>query len=130
MAGPGAARAGWTTRGTRGHDGHDDGRHRDRGHRSRRAAPGAARTCAPVAAWVVTRAVLLLCVLQVWVVPGPDVTVDVSVIYRDWYGVLSTGAFPADDVTWQYPPAAALAVLSPPCCRSSRTRTPSSSWCC
>ncbi|NEB73094.1 hypothetical protein G3I39_39395, partial [Streptomyces fulvissimus] len=28
-------------------------------------------------------------------------------------GVLSTGAFPADDVTWQYPPAAALAVLSP-----------------
>ena len=75
--------------------------------------PGAARTCAPVAAWVVTRAVLLLCVLQVWVVPGPDVTVDVSVIYRDWYGVLSTGAFPADDVTWQYPPAAALAVLSP-----------------
>ncbi|MFD6574008.1 glycosyltransferase 87 family protein [Streptomyces diastaticus] len=75
--------------------------------------PCAARTCAPVAAWVVTRAVLLLCVLQVWVVPGPDVTVDVSVIYRDWYGVLSTGAFPADDVTWQYPPAAALAVLSP-----------------
>ncbi|MGW9282632.1 hypothetical protein ACWGSA_10755, partial [Streptomyces diastaticus] len=74
--------------------------------------PCAARTCAPVAAWVVTRAVLLLCVLQVWVVPGPDVTVDVSVIYRDWYGVLSTGAFPADDVTWQYPPAAALAVLS------------------
>ncbi len=75
--------------------------------------PPAVGILAPVAAWAATRAALLLCVLQVWVVPGPDVTVDVSVIYRNWYGVLSTGAFPADDVTWQYPPAAALAILSP-----------------
>ncbi|MFD4987822.1 glycosyltransferase 87 family protein [Streptomyces sp. NPDC058372] len=74
---------------------------------------GAVRTLAPVAAWAATRAVLLLCVFKVWVVPGPDVTVDVSVIYYRWYGVLVTGTFPADDVTWQYPPAAALAVLSP-----------------
>lgn len=75
--------------------------------------PPTAGILAPVAVWAATRAALLLCVLQVWVVPGPDVTVDVSVIYRNWYGVLSTGAFPADDVTWQYPPAAALAILSP-----------------
>ena len=75
--------------------------------------PPTAGVLAPVAVWAATRAALLLCVLQVWVVPGPDVTVDVSVIYRNWYGVLSTGAFPADDVTWQYPPAAALAILSP-----------------
>lgn len=74
---------------------------------------GAAGALAPVAAWAATRAVLLLCVFKVWVVPGPDVTVDVSVIYRNWYGVLATGAFPADDVTWQYPPAAAVAILSP-----------------
>lgn len=55
----------------------------------------------------------MLCVLKVIVFPGPDVTSDVSVIYRGWYDVLSTGTFPLDDVTWQYPPAAALAILSP-----------------
>ncbi|MCT7352321.1 glycosyltransferase 87 family protein [Streptomyces sp. 15-116A] len=63
--------------------------------------------------WAVTRAVLLLCVLKVIVFPGPDVTSDVSVIYQGWYDVLSGGTFPLDDVTWQYPPAAALAILSP-----------------
>ncbi|MET9253011.1 glycosyltransferase 87 family protein [Streptomyces sp. NPDC003717] len=65
------------------------------------------------AAWAATRAVLLLFVLRVWIFPGPDVTVDVSVIYRDWYEVLRTGAFPRADVTWQYPPAAALALAAP-----------------
>ena len=60
-----------------------------------------------VLVWAATRALLLLCVLKVITVPGPDVTSDVSVIYRDWYGVLRTGTFPLDDVTWQYPPAAA-----------------------
>ncbi|MDG9700879.1 glycosyltransferase 87 family protein [Streptomyces sp. DH37] len=66
-----------------------------------------------VAAWAATRTVVLLCVFKVVAVPGPDVTSDVSVIYQGWYQVLRTGAFPPDDVTWQYPPAAALAVLSP-----------------
>jgi len=63
--------------------------------------------------WGLSRAVLLLCVFKVFTVPGPDVTSDVSVIYRGWYEVLRAGSFPLDDVTWQYPPAAALAVLSP-----------------
>ncbi|MFF9084993.1 glycosyltransferase 87 family protein [Streptomyces sp. NPDC014991] len=67
----------------------------------------------PLATWGVTRAVLLLFVFQVYAFPGPDVTSDVSVIYRGWYEVLRHGTFPLDDVTWQYPPAAALAVLSP-----------------
>ncbi|MFJ6698718.1 glycosyltransferase 87 family protein [Streptomyces sp. NPDC091272] len=67
----------------------------------------------PVALWALTRALLLLCVFKVLTFPGPDVTSDVSVIYRGWYEVLRTGTFPLDDVTWQYPPAAALAVLSP-----------------
>ncbi len=67
----------------------------------------------PVAAWAVTRAVVLLCVLRVLVLPGPDVTTDVSVIYQGWSGILKTGTFPLADVTWQYPPAAALAILSP-----------------
>ncbi|WP_434588649.1 glycosyltransferase 87 family protein [Streptomyces sp. A5-4] len=66
-----------------------------------------------VALWVLTRAVLLLCVFKVLNLPGPDVTGDVSVIYQGWYEVLRTGTFPLDDITWQYPPAAALAVLSP-----------------
>ncbi|MFF2732892.1 glycosyltransferase 87 family protein [Streptomyces sp. NPDC058008] len=65
------------------------------------------------AVWALTRAVLLLCVFKVFTVPGPDVTSDVSVIYRGWYEVLHAGSYPLDDVTWQYPPAAALAVLSP-----------------
>jgi hypothetical protein len=56
---------------------------------------------------------LLLFVLKVYVFPGPDVTSDVHVIYQGWYGVLRSGTFPLEDVTWQYPPAAALAILSP-----------------
>ncbi|MFG2646491.1 glycosyltransferase 87 family protein [Streptomyces sp. NPDC048436] len=63
--------------------------------------------------WVLTRTVLLLCVFKVLTAPGPDVTSDVTVIYHGWYEVLRTGTFPLDDVTWQYPPAAALPVLSP-----------------
>lgn len=63
--------------------------------------------------WCATRALLLLTVFRVLVVPGPDVTSDVKGIYRSWYGVLSQGTFPRHDVTWQYPPAAALPVLSP-----------------
>ncbi|MFE7857635.1 glycosyltransferase 87 family protein [Streptomyces sp. NPDC057403] len=63
--------------------------------------------------WGLTRLPLLLWVFKVWVFPGPDVTSDVSVIYQGWYDVLRTGTFPLGDVTWQYPPAAALAVLSP-----------------
>ncbi|MEF3115578.1 glycosyltransferase 87 family protein [Streptomyces chrestomyceticus] len=67
----------------------------------------------PVAVWAATRAVLLLCVFKVLVLPGPDVTSDISGIYADWSEILKSGAFPRDDVAWQYPPAAALAVLSP-----------------
>ncbi len=42
-----------------------------------------------------------------------DITSDVSVIYHGWFGQLSDGTFPSDDVTWQYPPGAALVILSP-----------------
>lgn len=65
------------------------------------------------AVWALTRALLLLCVIQVITLPGPDVTSDVSVIYHGWYEVLSSGSYPQSDVTWQYPPVAALAILSP-----------------
>ncbi|MFI6941075.1 glycosyltransferase 87 family protein [Streptomyces sp. NPDC050418] len=66
-----------------------------------------------LAVWLPTRALLLLWVFKVFTAPGPDVTGDVEVIYQSWFEILRTGTFPLDDVTWQYPPAAALAVLSP-----------------
>ncbi|MFE4373939.1 glycosyltransferase 87 family protein [Streptomyces sp. NPDC056835] len=74
---------------------------------------GAHGTRFPVAVWALTRAALLLCVFKVVTLPGPDVTGDVSVIYQGWYEVLKTGTYPLDDVTWQYPPAAVLAIISP-----------------
>ncbi|MFF7180640.1 glycosyltransferase 87 family protein [Streptomyces sp. NPDC008121] len=77
-----------------------------------RAADGAELRL-PLAVWAVTRAVLLLCVFKVLVMPGPDVTSDIEHIYQGWYEVLRTGTYPLDDVSWQYPPGAALAVLSP-----------------
>ncbi|WEB43025.1 glycosyltransferase 87 family protein [Streptomyces yunnanensis] len=70
-------------------------------------------TAAAWTAWAATRALLLLCVFRVLVLPGPDVTTDVSEIYHGWSEVLRSGTFPLDDVTWQYPPAAALPVLAP-----------------
>lgn len=63
--------------------------------------------------WALTRALLLLCVIKIFTLPGADVTNDVSVIYHGWYDVLSSGSYPQSDVTWQYPPVAALAILSP-----------------
>ncbi|WP_189930137.1 glycosyltransferase family 87 protein [Streptomyces sulfonofaciens] len=80
------------------------------------AARAASRVPQPlwaVGAFAATRALLLLWVLGALPFPGLDVTGDVSVIYHGWYEVLRTGRFPGSDVTWQYPPGAALAVLSP-----------------
>ncbi|WP_051840584.1 glycosyltransferase 87 family protein [Streptomyces sp. NRRL F-5126] len=74
------------------------------------------KTAIAVAVWVLTRAVMLLLVFRVaWFphLPGPDVTSDVSGIYHGWFEVLRTGTYPLSDVTWQYPPAAAFAILSP-----------------
>ncbi|MFF3610986.1 glycosyltransferase 87 family protein [Streptomyces sp. NPDC002580] len=70
-------------------------------------------TVALLGVWGLTRLALLLFVAKVYVFPGPDVTSDVAVIYHGWYETLRHGSFPQNDVTWQYPPAAALAILSP-----------------
>ncbi|GGT64218.1 glycosyltransferase 87 family protein [Streptomyces lateritius] len=67
----------------------------------------------PLLLWGLTRIVLLLCVFKIVTVPGPDVTSDIEQIYQGWYEVLKTGTYPMDDVTWQYPPLAALAILAP-----------------
>ncbi|MFB6985791.1 glycosyltransferase 87 family protein [Streptomyces sp. NPDC056178] len=74
---------------------------------------GSAGARPALAVWILTRAALLLCVTKVIALPGPDVTSDVSVIYHGWSEILKSGTYPRSDVTWQYPPLAALAVLSP-----------------
>ncbi|WP_327676400.1 glycosyltransferase family 87 protein [Kitasatospora sp. NBC_00458] len=63
--------------------------------------------------WVATRTLLMLLVTGVLRMPGGDITADVWIIYHAWYGVLQTGTFPLDDVTWQYPPGAALVIMLP-----------------
>ncbi|MFD0330920.1 glycosyltransferase 87 family protein [Streptacidiphilus monticola] len=84
----------------------------------RASAPGAlsalpvGRLLTPWGWWLATRTVLLLMVLGVLHV-GLDVTSDVKVIYQGWAAVLRTGTFPLDDVTWQYPPLAALVIIAP-----------------
>lgn len=74
---------------------------------------GALTALGPVAVWLLTRTVLMLWVLKILAAPGVDVTPDVAVTYQGWYDILRTGTFPRSDVTWQYPPAAAFAILSP-----------------
>lgn len=66
--------------------------------------------------WLLTRILLVLMVTGVLKIAPLDVTTDVSVIYHSWFRVLQTGTFPMDDVTWQYPPGAALVILAPACC--------------
>lgn len=63
--------------------------------------------------WLLTRILLVLMVTGVLKIAPLDVTTDVSVIYHSWFRVLQTGTFPMDDVTWQYPPGAALVILAP-----------------
>ncbi|MFD7591470.1 glycosyltransferase 87 family protein [Kitasatospora sp. NPDC059812] len=65
------------------------------------------------ATWLATRTVLVLLMTGVVKGLGGDITADVWMIYHAWYGVLQTGTFPFDDVTWQYPPGAALVILLP-----------------
>jgi len=39
--------------------------------------------------------------------------IEVHRTYFNWYEILRDGTFPVGDVTWQYPPGAALAMLAP-----------------
>lgn len=39
--------------------------------------------------------------------------IEVHRTYFHWYEILSQGSYPVGDVTWQYPPGAALAMLAP-----------------
>ncbi|MFF4230333.1 glycosyltransferase 87 family protein [Streptomyces sp. NPDC001820] len=64
------------------------------------------------ALWAATRAGMLA-LLLVDRVGDTGVAGEVHTLYRRWYEQLVQGAFPLDDVTWQYPPGAALVFLSP-----------------
>ncbi|MEV4555892.1 glycosyltransferase 87 family protein [Kitasatospora sp. NPDC049285] len=80
-------------------------------------APGTAPARGPLwtlaGGWLVSRTLIVLMLAGVLRIASTDVTADVSVIYHGWYEVLRTGTFPLDDVTWQYPPGAALVILLP-----------------
>jgi hypothetical protein len=66
-----------------------------------------------VVVWAVTRAAFLLFVCRVVRFPGQYLANDVSTVYHGWYEVLRGGTFPLSDVTWQYPPGAAVVILAP-----------------
>ncbi|MEV6011625.1 glycosyltransferase family 87 protein [Streptomyces sp. NPDC051976] len=66
-----------------------------------------------VVVWAVTRAAFLLFVCRVVHFPGQYLANDVSTVYHGWYEVLRGGTFPLADVTWQYPPGAAVVILAP-----------------
>ncbi|CAM5669952.1 membrane protein [Streptomyces spiroverticillatus] len=79
-------------------------------------APGSPPRPSPVrlaAVWVLTRTLQVLLVSEVFGRVGDGINGEVHRIYRTWYEQLLTGAFPLDDVMWQYPPGAALVILSP-----------------
>lgn len=66
-----------------------------------------------VVVWALSRALLLVFVFQLLHFPGQGVVYDVSSVYQRWYPTLLSGAFPAHDVTWQYPPGAAAVLVAP-----------------
>jgi len=73
------------------------------------------RLLALAAAWMLTRAVMLWLLAHNTLRPlgRGAVAREVWLLYQDWSQVLAHGAFPAHDTLWQYPPGAALVLLSP-----------------
>jgi hypothetical protein len=74
-------------------------------------SPG--ETVRHLSVWAVTRAPLVAIVLG-WVpYAWPSVIRGDLGLYARWAAVLADGRFPAGDVNWQYPPAAAVPILAP-----------------
>ncbi|GHH31975.1 glycosyltransferase family 87 protein [Streptomyces candidus] len=65
------------------------------------------------AVWGLTRLLQVALVAGLFGRVGEEINGEVHRIYFHWYGQLVTGSFPLDDVMWQYPPGAALVILSP-----------------
>ncbi|MFH8771610.1 glycosyltransferase 87 family protein [Streptomyces sp. NPDC017958] len=78
-----------------------------------RVTPGP--VLALTAVWLATRALMswLLTHDSSPLLGGGSVPREVWRLYFHWYGVLSHGAFPAHDSTWQYPPGAGAVLLAP-----------------
>ncbi|WP_206502229.1 glycosyltransferase family 87 protein [Streptomyces chrestomyceticus] len=79
-------------------------------------APTRLRTALPplLAVWFLTRLWLVPAALKISpFVGGGGLDPSVSKVYTGWYAVLSGGSFPLHDVSWQYPPGAALPILAP-----------------
>ncbi|MET9296694.1 glycosyltransferase family 87 protein [Streptomyces sp. NPDC003077] len=67
-----------------------------------------------VTVWVLSRLWLVPAALRINpIVGGGPLDPSVSKVYTGWYPILSGGAFPLHDVSWQYPPGAALPLLAP-----------------
>lgn len=73
----------------------------------------AVRLTTMLAGFVLSRALLIWVILRHPVIADTDLTYDVTTLYVKWYDILASGVFPIGDVTWQYPPGAALVVLAP-----------------
>jgi hypothetical protein len=72
----------------------------------------------PLAIWAWTRGVLLLYVYDVLpYISHGDITGDLK-LYNHWSSIFSTGHFPQNDRSWQYPPGAALVIEFPRLIRS------------
>ncbi|MDT9681320.1 glycosyltransferase 87 family protein [Streptomyces sp. TRM76323] len=65
-----------------------------------------------LAVWALSRAAMLWLLAHDTLGIG-DVGKEVHVLYRHWYERIASGALPADEATWQYPPGAALVLLAP-----------------
>jgi len=71
------------------------------------------RTAAPWACWLLTRLAGLLIILDRLPYPRRTEVLGDPAIYAEWSRILAAGAFPEDDVRWQYPPLAAPVMLLP-----------------
>ncbi|MFV2120115.1 hypothetical protein ACE14D_17405, partial [Streptomyces sp. Act-28] len=65
-----------------------------------------------LAVWALSRAAMLW-LLTRHTLGIDDVGKEVHVLYQHWYERIASGALPADETTWQYPPGAALLLLAP-----------------
>ncbi|MFF8955715.1 glycosyltransferase 87 family protein [Streptomyces sp. NPDC014894] len=76
------------------------------------ARTGPRHAAALAAVWTATR-LGMLALLLIDRLGDSGVAGEVHRLYRGWYEQLVHGAFPLGDVTWQYPPGAAVVFLSP-----------------
>lgn len=81
------------------------------GPRPRRSPPGAwpQEAAALTGYWAASRLVMLAMTAGERV----ESTAEVHDLYHHWYLGFLAGSFPVRDVTWQYPPGAALVMLAP-----------------